>query len=308
MTKPSHAAPSRAASDAAHPHAGPAADALTWFEGTWHKGDLPALSVRSPGAWLGASVFDGARAFGGVAPDLDRHCARVIRSARLLGLDAPITAAEIERLAWEGIAKFPAEVALYVRPFIWASVGFVIPDPAGARFALTLEPMPLPPFTGFSACLSSFRRPATDMAPTDAKAGCLYPNVARAQGEAERRGFDAAVVLDPAGNVAEFAAANLFIAKDGVVATPAVNGTFLNGITRQRVAKLLGDAGYRVEERRVTFAEVLAADEVFATGNYAKVLPCIRVDERHYQPGPVAAKARDLYFSWAKSAGGPGRA
>jgi branched-chain amino acid aminotransferase len=302
MSKPSH-------TNSGESHTAPAVaetqSAITWFDGRWHQGDIPVMTVHSPAAWLGASVFDGARAFDGVAPDLARHCARVIESARLFGLKPPTTAAELERLAWEGMAKFPASTALYIRPLIWASTGFVIPDANSARFALTLEPMALPPFSGFSACLSPYRRPATDMAPTEAKAGCLYPNVARAQADAERRGFDAAIVLDPAGNVAEFASANLFIAKDGVVSTPAANGTFLNGITRQRIAKLLGEAGHRVEERRVTFAEVLAADEVFATGNYAKVKPCTRVDDRHYQAGPVARQARELYWAWAKVSGRP---
>src|SRR3546814_6001125 len=72
------------------------------------------------------------------------------------------------------------------------------------------------------------------MAPTDAKASCLYPNSARALNEASKRGFDNAVVLDALGNVAELATANLWIAKDGVAVTPAPNGTFLNGITKQR--------------------------------------------------------------------------
>jgi branched-chain amino acid aminotransferase len=301
MSKPSHAHADRPVP----PADAEAIPAITWFDGRWHQGDIPALTVQSPAAWLGASIFDGARAFDGVAPDLDRHCARAIASAKYLGLDPPVTAAEIERLAWEGMAKFPKSVPLYIRPLIWAATGFVIPDADSAKFALTLEPMALPPFTGFSACLSPFRRPATDMAPTEAKAGCLYPQVARAQADAERRGFDAAIMLDPSGNVAEFASANLFIAKDGAVATPSINGTFLNGITRQRVLKLLAEAGHRVEERRVTFADVLAADEVFATGNYAKVKPCTRVDDRHYQAGPVATKARELYFAWARANGAP---
>jgi branched-chain amino acid aminotransferase len=281
----------------------PVAWSKTWtfFDGDWHEGNVPIMGARTHAAWLGSSVFDGARAFDGVAPDLDRHCARVIESARLFGFKPKVTAAELERIAREGLAKFPRGTELYIRPLIWAGGGFVQPDPETTQFALTLEPMPLPPFAGFSACLSPFRRPATDMAPTEAKAGCLYPNVARMQADAERRGFDAAIVLDPAGNVAEFASSNLFIAKDGVVATPAINGTFLNGITRQRVLKLLAEAGYKVEERRVTFADVLAADEIFSTGNYAKVKPCIRVEDRHYQPGPIATKARDLYFAWARS-------
>ncbi|HEY7610985.1 MAG TPA: branched-chain amino acid aminotransferase [Alphaproteobacteria bacterium] len=286
-----------------HAPAAKSPPALTWFEGKWHEGDIKVMSVQSPAAWLGASIFDGARGFDGVAPDLDRHCERAIASARFFGMNPPVTAVELERLAREGMAMFPRETELYIRPLIWATVGLVVPDPNSTRFALTLEPMAIPPFTGFSACLSPFRRPATDMAPTEAKAGCLYPNVARMQTDAERRGFDAAIVLDPAGNVAEFASSNLFIAKNGVVATPAINGTFLNGITRQRVLKLLAGAGYKVEERRVTFADVLAADEVFSTGNYAKVKPCIRVEDRHFQPGPIATKARDLYFSWARSQG-----
>jgi branched-chain amino acid aminotransferase len=298
MSKPKDRNSSSTATEPAAPPGAP--PPITWFEGRWHTGDILALTVQSPAAWLGASIFDGARAFDGVAPDLDRHCARAIESARLFNLKPPLTAGEMKALALEGVAKFPKELALYIRPLIWAGSGFVIPDPESTQFALTVEPMELPPFVGFSACLSPFRRPATDMAPTEAKAGCLYPNVSRMQADAERRGFDSAVVLDPAGNVAEFASSNLFIANDRVVSTPAINGTFLNGITRQRVIKLLGEAGYKIEERRVTFADVLAADEVFSTGNYAKVLPCIRVEDRHYQAGPVATAARELYFSWAR--------
>src|SRR3546814_17101961 len=89
------------------------------------------------------------------------------------------------------------------------------------------------------------------MAPTDAKASCLYPNSARALNEASKRGFDNAVVLDALGNVAELATANLWIAKDGVAVTPAPNGTFLNGITKQRAMQLLTAAGIEVREPRL---------------------------------------------------------
>lgn len=276
---------------------------ITWFEGKWHEGDIKVMTVHSPAAWLGASIFDGARGFDGVAPDLLRHCERAIASAKLFGMKPPVTAAEIERLAREGLAKFPRSTEVYIRPLMWSGAGFVQPDPDSTRFALTIEPMEIPPFAGFTACLSPFRRPATDMAMTDAKAGCLYPNVARCEADANRRGFDGAIVLDPNGNVAEFSSSNLFIVKGGVVATPVINGTFLNGITRQRIIKLLGEAGYKVEERRVTFADVMAADEVFSTGNYAKVKPCIKVEDRKLPIGPIATKARELYFAWARAGG-----
>ncbi len=137
------------------------------------------------------------------------------------------------------------------------------------------------------------------MAPTNAKASCLYPNSGRALVEAAERGFDNAVVLDGTGNVAELATANIWIAKDGAAHTPAANGTFLAGITRNRVAKLLREAGVTVHERTITWDEVLAADEVFTTGNYIKVLPITCVETRDLQPGPVYRQAREAYWDWA---------
>jgi branched-chain amino acid aminotransferase len=181
----------------------------------------------------------------------------------------------------------------------YAADGFVVPDPASTRFVLSIYPSPLPKPDGFSACLSSFRRPARDMAPTEAKASCLYPNVARIGREAKAKGFDTAVVRDPNNNVAEFAFTNLFMAKNGVLSTPAANGTFLNGITRQRIIRLLRAEGIEVVERAIDYAEVLAADEIFATGNYAKVQSCIRLEDRPLQPGPFYHQARQLYFDWA---------
>jgi branched-chain amino acid aminotransferase len=113
------------------------------------------------------------------------------------------------------------------------------------------------------------------------------------------KGFDNAVVLDGNGNVAELATANLWFAKDAVAVTPAANGTFLNGVTRQREARLLRGAGVAVEERTVTWEELLAADELFSSGNYGKVLPITRIDGRDLQPGPVYNRARELYWDFA---------
>jgi branched-chain amino acid aminotransferase len=286
-----------------HWKTGAAPQVWTWLDGAWKPGDIDLpMPVMSPAGWLGQSVFDGARAFDGVAPDLDRHAERCIASARYFGMEPPVDAAFIQRVAWEGIAKFPRDKALYVRPMMWPAAGFIRPDAKSTRFALTVNEAPLPGFAGFTACLATtVRRPSPEQAPTEAKAGCLYPNVARALGEAAGKGFDNAIVLDPVGNVAEFASANLWIVKNGVAATPVVNGSFLNGITRQRVATLLAGAGVRVEERRVTYADVMQADEVFSSGNYAKVQPCVRVDDRHLQPGPIAQKAYKLYFDWART-------
>src|SRR4029078_9284418 len=135
--------------------------------------------------------------------------------------------------------------------------------------------------------------------PVNAKAGCLYPNNARALLEANARGLGNCVVLDLLGTVAELASANIFIGKDGVVFTPAPNGTFLNGITRQRVIKLLRDDGVDVVETVVRYRDVQDADEIFSSGNYSKVMPVNRIDERSLQPGPLYRKARELYWDFA---------
>jgi branched-chain amino acid aminotransferase len=107
------------------------------------------------------------------------------------------------------------------------------------------------------------------------------------------------VVLDALGNVAELATANFWIAKDGAAVTPVPNGTFLNGITKQRVMNLLRERGIEVRETRVTWQDVLEADEVFSTGNYGKVIPITRVEDRNLQPGPVYTAAREAYWDWA---------
>jgi branched-chain amino acid aminotransferase len=276
-------------------------EGFTYVEGQWVEGDPQIISPKSNGMWLSSTVFDGARAFNGVAPDLDLHCARAVRSAEALGLAPAISGPEIEELAWQGIHKFPEDTELYVCPMFYGNEGFIVPTPESTRFVLTVSPSPIPPPDGFSACLSSFQRPAVNMAPTDAKASCLYPNIARSVTEAKNKGFDTAVVTDPENNVAEFAYANLFMAKDGEVHTPAINGTFLNGITRQRVIERLMNAGVTVHERIITFAELEQADEIFGTGNYYKVAPCTRLEGRDLQPGPIYTKARELYFAFAEA-------
>ena len=157
------------------------------------------------------------------------------------------------------------------------------------------------PPKGFSMTLSPFRRPTLETMPVDAKAGCLYPNNARCLFEAQSRGYDNAAVCDMVGNVAELATSNLFMAKDGVVLTPIPNGTFLAGITRQRVIGLLRESGLTVVEQSLTYRDFQAADEIFSTGNYSKVVPVTRIDDRQLAFGPLYTKARELYWKFAHS-------
>lgn len=273
---------------------------ITWLDGHWSEGNTPLMGATTQAGWLGHTVFDGARAFDGLAPDLDRHCERAIRSARAMAMEPPVTAADIEKLAREGIARFPAGTHLYIRPMFWMEDGLMVLKPESTRFALVLQEIPLPADAVIRACLSPLRRPSPEQAPTVAKASCLYPQATLALRQAIGRGFDNAVMCDMMGNVAEFTGSNLFIVKDGIVSTPIPNGSLLNGITRQRIIVLLRAAGVEVQERILTPSDLDTADEIFSTGNYAKVQPVVKYESRDLQPGPVFRKARELYFDWAR--------
>jgi branched-chain amino acid aminotransferase len=287
------------------PHiAKPVSYSQTWtfFEGKWHEGNAPIMGPRTHAAWLASMVFDGARAFEGVAPDLDRHCARVNWSATNFRLKPVVDTETWIGLAREGIARFAPKAELYVRPMYWAqngSGGVVLFDPETTNWCLCIYEAPMPQPTGNAITLSPFRRPTADCAPVDAKAACLYPNNSRALIEAASRGFNNCLMLDLLGNVAEFGNANVFMAKDGVVYTPAPNGTFLNGSTRQRLIDLLRGDGVTVVEKTLRYEDFQTADEIFSTGNFAKVAPVIRIDDRQLQIGRFFTRARKLYWDFA---------
>lgn len=282
------------------------AQSTTWtfVDGEWYEGNVAIVGPRSHAMWLGSSVFDGARWFEGVSPDLDLHARRVNSSAIALGLDPTRTPGDIVDLTWEGLKKFDGNTAVYIRPMYWAEHGGymgVPADPDSTRFCLCLYEAPMIAPSGFSVTVSPFRRPTIETMPTNAKAGCLYPNNGRAILEAKKRGFDNALVLDMLGNVAETGSSNIFMVKDGQVFTPAPNGTFLSGITRARTIQLLADYGFRTIEKTLTVADFKDADEIFSSGNHSKIVPVTRIEGRELQPGPIAAKARELYWDWAHS-------
>ena len=213
-----------------------AINAWHFVDGRWVSGDPLLMTAWSHATWLGAAVFDGARAFEGVTPDLDLHCQRAVRSAAALGLRSPLSAGEIQEVIGDGIARFPKGTALYLRPFLWSTDGWMAPDPDSTKIAISVVDYPMPdPGKSASCTLSKWRRPSPETAPTDAKAVCLYAQAGRASAEARVKGFDEAVMLDPLGHVAEFASANLWIAKDGAAVRRADDARIL-GSRRQGLA------------------------------------------------------------------------
>lgn len=279
----------------------------TYFQGTWHDGDAPIMRAADHGAWLGSSVFDGARYFDALSPDLEPHCARVNRSAEALMLTPTVSTEDMVQIVHEGLKMFTPGTAVYIRPMYWGIHGdptAIVPSPDETGFAICLEEIPMAPATAsVTLTRTRFRRPVLEDAVVNAKAGCLYPNNARMLTEARSKGFSNALVADAMGNVAETATANIFMVKDGEVFTPIPNGTFLAGITRARHINNMTADGMTVHETVLSFADFEDADEVFMSGNMSKVTPVSAFDDTHYQVGPVTRRVREMYWDWAASNG-----
>ena len=124
--------------------------ALHYIDGKWHEGNPMIFGAMTHAAWMASVVFDGARAFEGITPDLDLHCERLIESAKAFGLKPVVSAGETLEIALDGVSRFENGAALYIRPMFWAEDGFVIPDPESTRFCCTLYESQMPELSGSS--------------------------------------------------------------------------------------------------------------------------------------------------------------
>jgi branched-chain amino acid aminotransferase len=277
----------------------------TFYQGKWHNEDVAIMRAADHGSWLGTTVFDGARYFEGVAPDLSKHCDRINNSAEAMMITPTVSGHDMVEIIREGLKGYSSTSAVYIRPMYWALEGdelAIVPKSGSTGFAICLEEIPMSDLTATSTLTTtSFRRPVLQDNVVNAKAGCLYPNNARMLVEAKSKGFGNALVADFAGNVAETATANIFMTLDNEVFTPIPNGTFLAGITRSRHIKNFRENGVTVHEKVLSFADFHGADEIFMSGNMKKVTPVTAFDSTSYQSGPITKMARDMYWDWALS-------
>jgi len=281
----------------------------TYYNGAWHDGDQMIMTAADHGAWLGTTVFDGARLFDGLAPDVEAHCARINRSARALMITPTVETEDMIEIVREGLKSYSKDQAVYIRPMYWALAGDelgIVPREGATGFAVCLEEIPMaPPEAATTLTHTRFRRPVLEDNVVNAKAGCLYPNNARMMVEARSKGFGNALVADAMGNVAESASANVFMVKNGEVFTPIPNGTFLAGITRARHMSNMAQDGIKVHETVLSFEDFHDADEVFLSGNMMKVTPVKAFDDTTYGVGdnqnPITRRVREMYWDWAAS-------
>ncbi|MFF1497165.1 branched-chain amino acid transaminase [Streptomyces sp. NPDC058304] len=286
--------------------------------GQWvfHNGDfVPAADVRLgpslQALQYGTGVFEGIRSYA-AGPDTAHlyrardHFTRMIASARILRIAIDRSADELVEITTELLRRNGHTGDAYVRPLAYKTA--LEPGvPFGVRLqgvssSLTMVSLPMGSYVpkgGITCGVSSWRRIPDSSLPARAKITGAYANNALATDEATQAGYDDAIFLNQAGHVAEASTANLFLVRDGRVATPAQDSDILEGITRDSVISLLRrDEDIEVEQRTVLRSELCTADEIFLTGTGCEIVPVVALDGRPVgagAPGPVTKTVMRAY-------------
>ncbi len=279
-------------------------------EWIWMNGDLvpwddAQVHVLSHGLHYGTGVFEGIRAYEterGTAIFRHReHLERLAKSAELYYLDLPYSVEELREATHELIRRNGLR-ACYIRPIAFRGYGELGLYAQGSPVEVAIAVWPWGVYLGeegkrhgVTAKLSSWRRISSDSLVTQAKASGHYLNSILAKVETTREGYQEAIMLDHSGMVAEATGENLFIVRDGVLATPPP-GAILDGVTRRSVMEIASDLGYRVTERAIAPSELTLAEEVFLTGTAAELVPVREVDgHRLGEPGEITRQLQERF-------------
>ncbi len=282
---------------------------IVFFENKFVPLREARVSILTHALHYGTGVFEGIRGYWVmdqqelflVRPQ--EHYSRWKDNCGILMIDVPLSDTELTNLTVELIHRNNFKSNLYIRPLAYKSaqrIG-VHPDEQDA-FALIALPFGdyLDSRKGLHAGVASWRRIEDNAIPGRAKICGAYVNSALAGDEARRNGYDEAIFLTESGHVAEGAACNIFLARDGKLITPPVTENILEGITRASVMELArNELGLEVTERRVDRSELYICDEIFFTGTAVELAPVVRVDHRPVgsgEIGPVTAALRKLYL------------
>jgi branched-chain amino acid aminotransferase len=266
-----------------------------WMNGDLVRWDDAKVHVLSHGLHYGTGVFEGIRAYDterGTAIFRNReHLHRLERSAQLYYMQVPYSLEELRDATHELIRRNGLE-SCYIRPLAFRGYGEMGLYAQSAPIDVMVAVWPWGAYlgeegkrNGIRCKVSSWRRLSGDSLIPHAKASGQYLNSILAKTESANAGYDEAILLDVHGNVSEGSGENVFIVRDGILATPGHTSSILDGITRRSVIQIAGDLGYPVEERDIARAELFLADEVFLTGTAAELVPVREVDD-HDIGGP----------------------
>jgi branched-chain amino acid aminotransferase len=256
----------------------------------------------------GTGVFEGIRAYETAeGPAVFRHMEhleRLKRSAELYFMEMPYPVEELREVTHELIVRNNLR-ACYIRPIVYRGFGPMGLDPLDNPIDVTIAAYEWGAYLGedgkqrgIRAKISPWRRISPDALQPHAKASGQYLNSVLAKVDSKRGGYEEAILLDQHGNVCEGTGENVFLVREGVIATPPHSASILDGITRKSIMTIARDLGFRVEERDVARAELALADEVFLTGTAAELVPVREIDDRPVgsgEPGEVTRAVQRVF-------------
>lgn len=272
-----------------------------WLNGTLVPWGDARVHVLTHGLHYGSSVFEGERFYNGRVFKLKAHGERLVNSCRIMGMDCPYSADELDQAAQE-VVRASGLADGYLRRVIWRGSGEmgVAAQASGTNVAMASWDWPSY-FTpdalqaGLRLTISDWRRPPPECAPTEAKAAGLYMICTLSKHAAAQAGYDDALMFDHRGLVAEATGANVFFVKDGALHTPDPD-CFLNGITRKTVMELAERRQIRVVERAIKPEELEGFEQCFLTGSAAEVCPVSEIGPYRFDVGEITKQiVRDYH-------------
>lgn len=275
-------------------------DGKIWMDGQLVDWRDAKLHVLSHGLHYASSVFEGERAYGGRIFKNREHTVRFHASAEQLGFTIPYSYDEIEA-AKEAVLNANNLKDAYLRPVAWRGSEMMAVAAQHSKIHVAVAAWEWPSMfnpeikaRGIRLKWAPYKRPSPETEPVHAKAAGLYMICTISKHDAEKHGYQDALMLDYRGYLAEATGANLFLVIDGEIHTPTAD-CFLNGITRQTVIQLARDAGITVHERHIKPEELARVSEVFLTGTAAEITPVGEIEGQIFTPGTITHTLMDAY-------------
>jgi branched-chain amino acid aminotransferase len=268
---------------------------LIWMNGEFVAWEDAKVHVLTHGLHYGTGVFDSMRCYETeLGPAVFRnaeHIDRLLRSAELYYMPVPYTAEQLRAATLELVARNGLR-SCYIRPIVNRGYGHMGLNPLEAPVDVTIACWEWGAYlgeegtqNGVRAKVSSWRRISPDSLIPHAKASGQYLNSVLAKIESVKAGYEEAILLDDHGHVCEGTGENIYIVRDGEIATPGQHNSILDGITRRSIIQIARDLGYIVCERNVARAEMYLADEMFLSGTAAELVPVREVDDHRIGTG-----------------------
>jgi branched-chain amino acid aminotransferase len=258
-------------------------DGFIWLNGKFVEWRDANIHVLNHGLHYASCVFEGLRIYDGRIFKLNEHIERLFDSAKILDLDIPFSYQDVIEITKEIIVKQNVSNG-YIRPVVWRGSEMMAISAKKGSTNLAIAAWEWPSYfspekllEGIKLNVSKWLRPSPESAPTDSKAAGLYMICSLSKHEAEKLGFDDALMLDYRGYIAEATGANIFFVKNGELFTPIAD-CFLNGITRQTVIEIAKENKIKVHENHFKLDFLKNCDEVFLTGTAVEITPvsCIK--------------------------------